>query len=71
MDGKETGSICCIRCGTVMQPVRTEKWHPNNLLLRQLQKIADSAGIRICHCKCCGKIEFFKQPEDGDPPANI
>ena len=26
----------------------------------QLQKIADHAGVRIYHCKSCGKVEFFR-----------
>lgn len=56
--------VTCIHCGTEMQYVKVEKWHPGNLLLRQLQKIADGAGVRVYHCQCCGKVEFFKQPAE-------
>ena len=50
----------CLRCNVPMHRVRVEEWHPGNILLKQLQKIADSAGISIYHCKQCGKVEFFR-----------
>ena len=53
-------SLSCLRCDVPMQRVRVEEWHPGNILLKQLQKIADGAGISIYRCKQCGKIEFFK-----------
>ena len=43
-----------------MERVRVESWAPSNLLLKQLQKLADHAGLRFYHCKCCGKLEFYK-----------
>ena len=56
--------VTCIHCGTPMQYVKVAEWHPGNLLLKQLQKIADGAGVRVYHCKQCGKVEFFKQPAE-------
>ena len=56
--------VTCVHCGTEMQYVKVEQWSPSNLLLRQLQKIADGAGVRVYHCKNCGKVEFFKQPAE-------
>ena len=50
----------CPNCGNPMQAVRVDTWSPTNLLLKQLQKIADSAGLKFYHCKSCGKIEFYK-----------
>lgn len=50
----------CVRCNVQMPRVKAEEWAPNNLLLKQLQKIADNSGVRIYHCKSCGKIEFFR-----------
>lgn len=52
--------IQCVRCSIPMVRVRVESWSPSNILLKQLQKIADGAGLRFYHCKQCGKIEFFK-----------
>lgn len=50
----------CTRCNVQMPCVKVEEWAPNNLLLKQLQKIADNSGVRMYHCKSCGKIEFFR-----------
>lgn len=52
--------LSCLRCSSPMQRVHVETWAPSNILLKQLQKIADHAGIRIYHCKQCGKIEFYR-----------
>ena len=52
--------LSCLRCGSDMHPVDTEKYLSGSLLLKQLHKIAANAGIRIYHCESCGKIEFYK-----------
>ena len=57
---KPERQVECVRCAVPMQRVRVEEWHPGSILLKQLQKIADGAGIRIYHCKQCGKVEFFR-----------
>ncbi len=57
---KPERQLSCLRCGVQMQRVRVEEWHPGSILLKQLQKIADGAGISFYHCKQCGKIEFFR-----------
>ena len=57
---KEPEQLSCLRCGSDMHPVDTEKYLSGSLLLKQLQKIAANAGIRIYHCESCGKIEFYK-----------
>jgi len=51
---------CCLRCGSTMQPVDTERYAAGNLLLKQMQKIISGAGIRVYHCPGCGKIELYK-----------
>ena len=61
-------NVTCVHCGSEMQYVKVEQWNPSNLLLKQLQKIADHAGVSVYHCKTCGKVEFFKQPAT-EPPA--
>ncbi len=50
----------CPNCKTPMHRVRIEQWMPTNLLLKQLQRIIDSAGVTIFHCKQCGKVEFYR-----------
>lgn len=55
-------NVTCIHCGTKMEYVKVAEWSPSNILLRQLQKIADGAGVQVYHCKHCGKVEFFKTP---------
>ncbi|MCR5306621.1 MAG: hypothetical protein K6E36_09000 [Oscillospiraceae bacterium] len=60
MEPKQERPVICIRCNQPMPRVRVETWAPSNILLKQLQKIADHAGLRIYHCKQCGKIEFFR-----------
>lgn len=51
--------IDCLRCRIPMHQVNIENWS-SNILLKQLQKLADSLGMRVYHCKQCGKIEFFR-----------
>ncbi|GEM_PF-2889448 len=71
MNPTKQQEMCCLRCGKPMVRIRAERWHPGNLLLRQLQKLADGAGIEIYHCVSgCGKIEFFKQPGNENSSAN-
>ena len=52
--------LSCVRCNVPLRRVRFETWAPSNILLKQLQKIADSTGLYIYHCPRCRKIEFFK-----------
>ena len=56
----EKGPVMCLRCNVQMPRVKVEEWFPSNVLLKQLQKIADHTGVRIYHCKSCGKVEFFR-----------
>ncbi|MCQ2408645.1 MAG: hypothetical protein MJ065_09015 [Oscillospiraceae bacterium] len=56
----ESRQIICPHCNVPMIRVKVEAWAPTNILLKQLQKIADHAGVRIYHCKSCGKVEFFR-----------
>ena len=56
----EKGPVMCVHCNVQMKRVKVEEWVPSNILLKQLQKIADNAGVRIYHCKSCGKVEFFR-----------
>lgn len=51
--------IDCLRCKVPMQHIRIEHWS-SNVLLKQLQKLADGLGMRVYHCKQCGKVEFFR-----------
>ena len=60
MELKKEQTVICVRCNQPMPRVCVETWAPTNILLKQLQKIADHAGLRIHHCKQCGKIEFFR-----------
>ena len=53
----------CPNCKTQLNRSRIEEWSTGNLLLKQLQKIVDNAGICIFHCKKCGKIEIYKVPK--------
>ena len=52
--------LSCVRCDVPLARVRFEAWAPSNILLRQLQKIADNTGLYIYRCPKCRKIEFFK-----------
>ena len=52
--------VICPHCNIPMVRVKVETWAPTNILLKQLQKIADHSGVRIYHCKSCGKVEFFR-----------
>lgn len=56
----EKGPVTCVHCNVVMKRVKVEEWAPGNILLKQLQKIADNSGVRVYHCKSCGKVEFFR-----------
>ena len=56
----EKGPVMCVDCNVHMKRVKVEEWAPSNVLLKQLQKIADHTGVRIYHCKSCGKVEFFR-----------
>lgn len=58
--GEPGAGASCVHCNVPLVRVRVETWAPSNILLKQLQKIADNAGLRIYHCKQCGKIEFFR-----------
>lgn len=50
----------CLRCNYPLVRVDVSDWNPKNLILKQLQKFADSSGVRIYHCQKCGKVEFFR-----------
>lgn len=56
----EKGPVMCMRCNVQMKRVKVEEWAPGSILMKQLQKIADHAGVRVYHCKSCGKMEFFR-----------
>ena len=47
----EKGPVMCVHCNVQMKRVKVEEWAPTNVLLKQLQKIADHTGVRIYHCK--------------------
>lgn len=55
--------IECPNCKVPLNRSRIEEWSTGNILLKQLQKIVDNAGISIFHCKQCGKIEIYKTPK--------
>ncbi len=57
---QEEQALSCLRCGTPIRRVRIETWSPGNLLLKQLQKIAENAGLQFYHCPKCGKLEFYR-----------
>ena len=56
MEPKQERPVICIRCNQPMPRVRVETWAPSNILLKQLQKIADQFIIgryaRKCFKKC-------------------
>ena len=61
MEKRQPGEgVSCVHCDVPLVRVQVETWAPSNILLKQLQRIADHAGVRIYHCKQCGKIEFFR-----------
>ena len=55
-----SAALCCLRCGSAMRSVDTERYAAGNLLLKQIQKIISGAGIHVYHCPGCGKIELYK-----------
>ena len=57
----------CLRCGTQMQAIGQERLQLGNagLLLGSLPNVlAGSIRVSICACPRCGKLEFFRVPEE-------